>query len=469
MTRTASVTTLLLLLLSILAGTIPVGAGTVLVPSDHATIQAGIDAATDGDTVMVAPGTYAGAGNRALLWQWRDISLISEGGASSTIIECGHTEAGFIGCGQSNASVIEGFTIRNGGSDYGSSAINNSNSARILNCVIESCSGYGAAIGMWGDEPTTISGCTIRENWSLYDAALDLNDEGHVEVVDCTIVDNQSGDYYDYPYSSGAGVKGWNFTLNRCTIARNTAYGYGAGVYGLNGEVIDCEIYDNEASRHGGGLLLWYSTVTDCRIVANSSWEEGGAVCAFESVEINDCIVTGNRSATIGGGIYCTSESSVTIRRSTIASNFAADGGMDPLAGGGIYCDDMSHVLLDRTILWGNCSATGADEAYLAATSKMTAVCCALDPGAIGGDGEIHYSLEQVFADPLFCDPLDCVLAPSDLGDFTLDAFSPCLPGQSPCGELIGALDLGCGDPAGLPEGATIAETTWGALKAGYR
>ena len=53
------------------------------IPSDYITIQEGINAASNGDTVLVAAGTYT----ERVLIDGKNISLISENGRDSTIID----------------------------------------------------------------------------------------------------------------------------------------------------------------------------------------------------------------------------------------------------------------------------------------------------------------------------------------------------------------------------------------------
>lgn len=86
------------------------------VHGSYATIQAGIDAATTGDTVWVANGTWTGTGNKNLTWSGKHITIRSVNGPENCIIDCENSGRGlyFNGTGQTVVDRIEGFTIRNG-------------------------------------------------------------------------------------------------------------------------------------------------------------------------------------------------------------------------------------------------------------------------------------------------------------------------------------------------------------------
>ena len=87
----------------------------IRVPGDYGTIQAGIDAAISGDTVLVANGTYKGIGNKDLDLKGKAITVTSENGAEATVIDCEGMGQGFIfRSGETLRSVVSGFTIRNG-------------------------------------------------------------------------------------------------------------------------------------------------------------------------------------------------------------------------------------------------------------------------------------------------------------------------------------------------------------------
>jgi hypothetical protein len=105
---------LLRLLLVACAVTSPALANIINVPADQKTIQAGIDAANPGDTVLVAPGTYY----ENIDFKGKAITVASSGGAASTIIDgrsIGGMATVLFSGGETSASVLSNLTIRGGG------------------------------------------------------------------------------------------------------------------------------------------------------------------------------------------------------------------------------------------------------------------------------------------------------------------------------------------------------------------
>ncbi len=108
--------------------TIMAFATTINVPADKSTIQAGLNATNEGDTVLVAVGTYT----ENIIWpETNGIKLISAGDSSNTIINGGGTSS-VIYMNPSSATIdtttlIQGFKITNGGgvSNGGGIFINN--------------------------------------------------------------------------------------------------------------------------------------------------------------------------------------------------------------------------------------------------------------------------------------------------------------------------------------------------------
>jgi hypothetical protein len=86
------------------------------VPSAYSTIQAGLNAASSGDTVMVAAGTYT----ENIIWpDVNGIKLISAGDSSNTIIDGGGVSSVIymnpLSATIDTTTLIQGFKITNGG------------------------------------------------------------------------------------------------------------------------------------------------------------------------------------------------------------------------------------------------------------------------------------------------------------------------------------------------------------------
>jgi len=84
------------------------------VPSEYTTIQAAVDAANLGDTVVVADGVYTGSGNNGIRFNGKHILVVrSENGPANCILEGPGSGYGFlIRDGEGPAAVVQGFTVR---------------------------------------------------------------------------------------------------------------------------------------------------------------------------------------------------------------------------------------------------------------------------------------------------------------------------------------------------------------------
>ncbi|MBN1213394.1 MAG: hypothetical protein JXA92_12540, partial [candidate division Zixibacteria bacterium] len=99
-------------------------ATTRVVPTNYATIQAGINASVTNDTVLVLPGPYSGAGNWDLTISGKVITILGQGGSESVVIDCQDAIVHDGVASITSGTVLKGLSITNAavGIDCGSAS-----------------------------------------------------------------------------------------------------------------------------------------------------------------------------------------------------------------------------------------------------------------------------------------------------------------------------------------------------------
>ncbi|MCX6638923.1 MAG: right-handed parallel beta-helix repeat-containing protein [bacterium] len=165
----------------------------IRVPGDQYPIQAGIDAATAGDTVLTASGTYIGEGNKNLDFGGKNLVLLSESGAESTIIDCQYFGRGFyFHSGETAQAQVIGFMIINGAEMTGGGILIENSSPTFSNCIIHSCLSYskGGGVAMTQGAPSFIN-CDVHGNHAVEGGGISA-EYSDILVNSCIIAANSS-------------------------------------------------------------------------------------------------------------------------------------------------------------------------------------------------------------------------------------------------------------------------------------
>ena len=271
-------------------------ATTIHVPADQPSIQAGIDATSAGDTVLVASGTY----------HEYDIVI----------------DKGIVLCGQN--------------SDPSMTIIDAEGYGRVM--LLENVDSMAEILNL------TMSGGSSQTHGGGIRCS-----ESHVNIRNCIIRDNQTPGF-----KSGGGI---SITLGQveiesCMFRNNVAGGHGGGlsIDQTDAIVVGC-IFKGNYATSGGGLYLHSSSsvmLVDLTIVGNIAEDSGGGVCHESSqVDLVNSTIIQN-SAQYGGGIAGStvySGSTLSMVNSILAFN---------TQGSSVFCAGDSNIDITCSDVFGN-------------------------------------------------------------------------------------------------------------------
>lgn len=231
-------------------------ARTIKVPGDFPTIQAGIDAASDGDEVVIAPGVYC----ETVDFEGKAITVRSMDPSDSNVVAA--TVVNPLGQGhafefehlEGPSSVLAGFTIIGGYGTNGGAVFVDHAGPRIQWCVFrQNVADRGSAL--YGDQTSVqVSNCTFELGSATIGGAVYLVDsfDGSLHFSACTF-------HLNTAYKGGAiGLENSGALFENCLIVSNGAGSRGGAAWlgASNPEFRNCTIADNNTEGEAGGFYL---------------------------------------------------------------------------------------------------------------------------------------------------------------------------------------------------------------------
>jgi hypothetical protein len=433
-----------LLMLTSVAAVVPAGASVLRVPSEYATINAGLDVAVAGDTVLVAPGTYDQFETRLLgdgywfssvAFLRSDVALVSEHGASVTTLRMDGAVAPPVvlrAYGETGTAYVEGFTVTGTVAGLAGLSFTWGGRCSIRDCVFMDIGNGGSsqiAVGGTGSD-LEVYNCRFENIHGSVGSAIHQT-SGTLILEDSEFVNCTSGAMklqYDsgFPHATGA-------TIRRCRFVDNVQTNGGGGALTVNSYtsvlIEDCWFESNRAT--GGGAVS-LAGATSVKMIRNSTF-------------------VGNWAGTyVGGAIYA--RSPVTVEGNTFYGNSALYDYPTGSDGSAVFLPGTGSRVFRRNVV---VNSTG-DQAVGTETGTIETGCNVYWNNALGNTSGFAPSPTDLQADPMFCNP--------SAKDFTVNAISPCLPGfgHPSCTEQVGAWGPGCG-------AVGVEATSWGKVKSDFR
>lgn len=411
------------------------------------TVSAAIDAASSGDEIWVAAGTYyenivmkgglklygGFMGTEASLDerppfprpQPDPYETVLDGMQAGRVIS--------VPVPATEPVVLNGLTIRRGASnDYGGGVYGNLAELYITNCRIIDCQARhaGGAVGgfIWrvNIENTVISnnrvgmsgGALYADNATLLDCVFEYNTAGEggaikatnsLIAVNCLFVGN-------YGIGEGGAILAstWRnpIVLQNCWFRENRAGIYGGAISHRGGPcyILQSRIEGNTADLGGGISTNWGGLeVEDCFIVNNTASDLGGGIIVIPNgtPQFRRCVIAYNR-APEGGGARCAGDATVSFTDCTFLRNTATRDGAgivvsystsatlqgctfsDNFAwrdGGGVFLSHSGHALLQNCTLERNRSMNSGAGIYCQQFAMVEVAYCAVHANRSVRDG----------------------------------------------------------------------------------
>ncbi len=373
------------------------------IPDDRETIQAGIDVAFSGDTVLVQPGDYI----ENIRFRDRDDIVLGSlflitgdpEHIESTIIDGNSNGSSVISFGNNNrieSARIVGFSITGGLTDYGGGIyISGDRCVVTLQHLIitqNAAEINGGGIHVTRDATATISSVVIENNEARQGGGISIFNDARVHISNSVIANNNSA---------------WDAGGVKCSQHSESV-------------MVNVKVINNE-SRYSAGIFVNENASLNFAdgVIANNVNRNSHAIAIGglrAIIELRSIAIYGNTSTADGSNVIRLELGQAHLENLTIVNNI--DGITDAISARGCDLFVVNSIIRDHDGVEVNSTEGDVEIGY-----------CDISGGEDGIDAEnLDWGEGNIDEDPLFEDP--------DENDYYLTIDSPCIDTGDPEANL---------------------------------